>query len=48
MATEPLRQFAEQNGMEVHPTSPDELASFQLVELERWGKIIRDAGILPE
>ena len=48
MATEPLRQFAEQNGMEVHPTSPDELASFQLAELERWGKIIRDAGILPE
>jgi len=48
MATDALREFAEQNGMETHPTSPQELASFQLAELDRWGKIIKDAGIQPE
>ena len=48
MAAEPLRQFAEQNGMEVAVTSPEELGRFQLQELERWGRIIKDAGIQPE
>ncbi len=48
MATEPLRNFAQQNGMDVAVTSPDELASFQLRELDRWGRIIRQAGIQPE
>jgi tripartite-type tricarboxylate transporter receptor subunit TctC len=48
MATDALRQFAEQNGMETHPTSPEELASFQVAERDRWGKIIKDAGIQPE
>jgi tripartite-type tricarboxylate transporter receptor subunit TctC len=48
MASEPLRQFAEQNGMEVAVTSAEELAQFQLAELDRWGKIIKNAGIEPE
>lgn len=48
MAAEPLRQFAEQNGMEVAVSSPDELGRFQLAEMDRWGKIIREAGIQPE
>ena len=48
MTTDALRQFAEQNGMETHPTSPEELGAFQLAELERWGKIIKEAGIQPE
>ena len=48
MATEPLRQFAEQNGMEVAVTSSEELAQFQLAELDRWGRIIKTAGIEPE
>ena len=48
MAAEPLRQFAEQNGMEVAVTSPEDLGRFQLAELERWGRIIKDAGIQPE
>ena len=43
-----MRQFAEQNGMEVAVTSPEELGRFQLQELERWGRIIKDAGIQPE
>jgi len=48
MATEPVRRFVADNGMEVTPTSPEELARFQLAELERWGRIIKDAGIQPE
>jgi tripartite-type tricarboxylate transporter receptor subunit TctC len=48
MSAEPLRQFAEQNGMEVAVTSPEELARFQLSELDRWGRIIKNAGIEPE
>ena len=48
MATESVRQWVEQNGMEVAPTSPEELAKFQLSEYDSWGKTIRQAGILPE
>ncbi len=48
MAAEPLRRFAEQNGMEVAVTSPEELGRFQLAELDRWGRIIKNAGIQPE
>jgi tripartite-type tricarboxylate transporter receptor subunit TctC len=48
MATESLRNFAEQNGMNVAVTSPTELARFQLSELDSWGRIIRQAGIQPE
>ncbi|WP_077000678.1 tripartite tricarboxylate transporter substrate binding protein [Variovorax sp. KK3] len=48
MATEPVRRFVADNGMEVTPTSPEELARFQVAELERWGRIIKDAGIQPE
>lgn len=43
-----MRRFVESNGMEVALSSPDELARFQLAELERWGRIIRTANILPE
>lgn len=48
MATEPVRRFVADNGMEVTPTSPEELGRFQLAELDRWGRIIKDAGIQPE
>jgi tripartite-type tricarboxylate transporter receptor subunit TctC len=48
MVTEPVQRFVAENGMEVTPTSADELARFQLAELDRWGRIIKDAGIQPE
>lgn len=48
MAAPALQNFAEQNGMEVAVTSADELAKFQLAELDRWGGIIKAAGIQPE
>ncbi|GAB7542696.1 Bug family tripartite tricarboxylate transporter substrate binding protein [Cupriavidus sp. 8B] len=48
MATESIRHFVMENGMEVKVSSPEELAKFQLAELDRWGKIIKTAGIQPE
>ncbi|MFJ4290960.1 Bug family tripartite tricarboxylate transporter substrate binding protein [Cupriavidus sp. NPDC089707] len=48
MATEQVKQFVAENGMEVRVSSPAELAQFQLAELDRWGKIIKTAGIQPE
>ncbi|WP_331251525.1 Bug family tripartite tricarboxylate transporter substrate binding protein [Cupriavidus necator] len=48
MASETVRHYVAENGMEVKVSSPDELAKFQAAELERWGKIIKTAGIQPE
>lgn len=48
MATESVHHFVMENGMEVKVSSPEELAKFQLAELDRWGKIIKTAGIQPE
>ena len=48
MAAEQVKHFVAENGMEVKLSSPDELGKFQVAELERWGKIIKTAGIQPE
>jgi hypothetical protein len=34
--------------MEVALSSPDEMNRFQIAEYERWGRIIKAAGIQPE
>lgn len=43
-----VQKVAEQAGMEVALSTPDELAQFQLSELDRWGRIIKTAGIVAE
>ena len=48
MQSEAVKRFVFQNGMEVFTSSPEELKQFQAAELERWGKIIRTAGIEAE
>lgn len=48
MATEPVRRFVAQNGMEPFTSTPTELASFQAAEYQRWGAVIKAAGIEPE
>ncbi len=48
LATPAVREAIERTGQEVSFMGPDELAKFQLAELDRWGKIIRAAGIQPE
>lgn len=48
MAAPAVRQVVEQTGQETALSSPEELGKFQLTELERWGRIIKTAGIKPE
>jgi len=42
------KTFFETAGSEPWTTSPDELAKFQAVETQKWGKVIKAAGIEPE
>lgn len=48
MAAPSVRQIVEQTGQEVALSSPEELGKFQLAELDRWGRIIKTAGIQQE
>ena len=48
MQTAAVRGVAEQSGMETALSSPEEMKRFQIAEYERWGKIIKTAGIQPE
>jgi tripartite-type tricarboxylate transporter receptor subunit TctC len=48
MASEGVKRFVDQNGMEVALSTPEELGRFQQAEYERWGRIIRAANIQPE
>ncbi len=43
-----VRQFFDTSGGVVFPTAPDELARFQAAETEKWGRVIKAAGIEPE
>nr|WP_229828895.1 tripartite tricarboxylate transporter substrate binding protein [Pigmentiphaga litoralis] len=42
------KSFYESTGTEPYTTTPGELASFQKAESQKWGKIIKAAGIEPE
>ena len=44
----PARSFFETSGAEAWTTTPDELARFQTVETQKWGRVIKAAGIEPE
>ena len=44
----PARQFFDTAGSEAWTTTPDELARFQAAETQKWGKVIKAAGIDPE
>jgi tripartite-type tricarboxylate transporter receptor subunit TctC len=48
VATESVRQFVGKFGMEPFTTTPAELAKFQAAESDKWGRIIKRAGIEPE
>jgi tripartite-type tricarboxylate transporter receptor subunit TctC len=43
-----LKTFFESSGSEPWTTTPDELARFQAAETQKWGKVIKGAGIEPE
>jgi tripartite-type tricarboxylate transporter receptor subunit TctC len=42
------KAFFETSGGEPFPTAPDALAKFQAAETQKWGKVIKAAGIEPE
>jgi tripartite-type tricarboxylate transporter receptor subunit TctC len=42
------KQFYETAGAEAWTTTPEELAKFQQAETQKWGKVIKAAGIEPE
>ena len=48
MASEGVKRFVEQNGMELALSTPEELGRFQQGEFDRWGRIIKAANIQPE
>ncbi len=48
LSTADTRKKAEDSGMSVVLMNPQQLAAFTRSELERWGKVIRDAQIIME
>ena len=42
------KTFYDSAGVEPWTTTPDELAKFQAAETQKWGKVIKAAGIEPE
>jgi tripartite-type tricarboxylate transporter receptor subunit TctC len=46
--SEGVGKFVASSGLEVSTTTPEALAKFQAAETEKWGRIIKAAGIPPE
>jgi tripartite-type tricarboxylate transporter receptor subunit TctC len=44
----PAKNFFDTSGVEAWTSTPDELAKFQAAETQKWGKVIKAAGIEPE
>jgi len=44
----PVKSFMDNGGVAAWTTTPDELAKFQAAETQKWGKVIKAAGIEPE
>ncbi len=48
VATDSVKSFFGKTGLEPFTSTPEELAAFQASEADKWGRIIRAAGIQPE
>ena len=48
LKTAATRAFFDTSGGEPFPTTPEQLAKFQLEETAKWGRVIKKAGIEPE
>jgi tripartite-type tricarboxylate transporter receptor subunit TctC len=44
----PVKGFFAKSGLDPYTTTPEQLATFQAAEAEKWGRIIQAAGIQPE
>ena len=45
---EGAKKFYDSTGVDAAVSSPEELAKFQVAEAQKWGKIVKAAGIQPE
>ena len=45
---EPLKSIIANAALDAYTSTPDELARFQATEADRWGRVIKAAGIEPE
>jgi tripartite-type tricarboxylate transporter receptor subunit TctC len=48
LASDSVKGFFSKSGLVPFRASPEEMAKFQAVETEKWGRIIKAAGIQPE
>ena len=48
LKTPQAKAFFDTSGGEPFPTTPEQLAKFQLDETQKWGRVIKKAGIEPE
>jgi tripartite-type tricarboxylate transporter receptor subunit TctC len=48
ISTETVKSHLARNALVPFTTSPEQLAKFQVAEAEKWGRIIKAAGIQPE
>jgi tripartite-type tricarboxylate transporter receptor subunit TctC len=48
LKTAAAKAFFETSGGEPFPTTPEALAKFQAEEADKWGRVIKKAGIEPE
>jgi len=48
VGSEPVKAHFAKNALVAFPTTPEQLAKFQTAEGEKWGRIIKTAGIQPE
>jgi tripartite-type tricarboxylate transporter receptor subunit TctC len=48
LKTPAAKAFFDTSGGEPFPTTPEQLAKFQLEETGKWGRVIKKAGIEPE
>jgi tripartite-type tricarboxylate transporter receptor subunit TctC len=48
IATETVKSYLARNALVPFTTTPEQLAKFQITEADKWGRIIKAAGIQPE
>ena len=48
MKSPSAKSFYESTGTDPATSTPDELAKFQTSESQKWGRIVKAAGIAPE
>ena len=48
VGSEAAKAFFARSALTAFTTTPEELAKFQVAETEKWGRIIKAAGIQPE